>query len=63
MHIFFDLLIWCRYERQRMTLEGQASNIGATAFAVSNIETQKQIVCEYTCFFSAMNVFGFSLLD
>jgi charged multivesicular body protein 5 len=31
------------YERQRMTLEGQASNIGATAFAVSNIETQKQI--------------------
>ncbi|CAF0989770.1 unnamed protein product [Adineta ricciae] len=31
------------YERQRMTLEGQASNIGATAFAVSNIETQKQM--------------------
>ncbi|CAF0954445.1 unnamed protein product [Rotaria sordida] len=31
------------YERQRMTLEGQAGNIGATAFAVSNIETQKQI--------------------
>ncbi|CAF1937586.1 unnamed protein product [Rotaria magnacalcarata] len=31
------------YERQRMTIEGQASNIGATAFAVSNIETQKQI--------------------
>lgn len=31
------------YERQRMTMEGQASNIGATAFAVSNIETQKQI--------------------
>ncbi len=27
-----------------MTLEGQAGNIGATAFAVSNIETQKQIV-------------------
>lgn len=33
-----------RYERQRATMEGQASNIGATAFAVSNIETQKQIV-------------------
>jgi len=31
------------YERQRATIEGQASNIGATAFAVSNIETQKQI--------------------
>lgn len=31
------------YERQRQTMEGQASNIGATAFAVSNIETQKQI--------------------
>ncbi len=27
-----------------MTIEGQASNIGATAFAVSNIETQKQMV-------------------
>lgn len=26
-------------------MEGQAGNIGATAFAVSNIETQKQIVC------------------
>lgn len=31
------------YERQRATLEGQSSNIGNTAFAVSNIETQKQI--------------------
>jgi len=31
------------YERQRNTLEGQAGNINATAFAVSNIETQKQI--------------------
>ncbi|UJR08159.1 hypothetical protein I4U23_012433 [Adineta vaga] len=31
------------YEKQRMNLEGQASNIGATAFAVSNIETQKQM--------------------
>jgi len=31
------------YERQRMTIEGQASNIGATAFAISNIETQKQM--------------------
>ncbi|CAF2671120.1 unnamed protein product [Rotaria sp. Silwood2] len=31
------------YERQRMTIEGQTANIGATAFAVSNIETQKQM--------------------
>jgi len=29
-----------------MTLEGQAGNINATAFAVSNIQTQKEIVCE-----------------
>ncbi len=33
-----------RYERQRATIEGQASNIGATAFAISNVETQKEIV-------------------
>lgn len=31
------------YEKQRMTLEGQAGNINATAFAVSNIQTQKEI--------------------
>jgi hypothetical protein len=42
--ISFNQLISSRYEKQRMTLEGQAGNIGATAFAVSNIETQKQIV-------------------
>ncbi|CAF1199863.1 unnamed protein product [Rotaria sp. Silwood1] len=31
------------YERQRMTIEGQTANIGATAFAVSNISTQKEM--------------------
>ena len=45
--LFLFLNFFCRYERQRMTIEGQSGNIGATAFAVSNIETQKQIVWKY----------------
>lgn len=33
-----------RLEKQRGVVEGQSANIGATAFAVSNIETQKMMV-------------------
>lgn len=46
-----------------MTMEGQASNIGATAFAVSNIETQKQMVGEYLAVIWMLNFYGWFLVQ